>query len=235
MCPGDALWFSLASTLHPQISAADSAHLCSSTQPHSAIEAMAALTDNFTWLAFSGTIHFGQGARSLRGHLALSNSRQTGRRSASRMMGKCSTVRPTPTGQSTSRAASGCLRSSSMPLSDVPGPPTRRDGTSRLRRPLRNLQLNGEIATGDIPLTPPAFDSLAIPTLITAFGDGGARCRDRHAGGPPWESSARRWERTRQTNDISFASDCFIREISSIAASEREFGVGSFPTGRKRS
>src|SRR6202023_2508534 len=53
------------------------------------------------WLVFGGTTHFGQGARSAGGHLVLSNSRQTGRRSASRMMGRCSTVRPTPTGQST--------------------------------------------------------------------------------------------------------------------------------------
>ena len=44
----DALWFSLARTLRPQISAAESAHLCGSTQPHNAIEAMAGLTDNFT-------------------------------------------------------------------------------------------------------------------------------------------------------------------------------------------
>jgi hypothetical protein len=48
MCTRDALWFSLASTLRPQISAAESAQLCGSTQPRSAIEATDALTDNFT-------------------------------------------------------------------------------------------------------------------------------------------------------------------------------------------
>jgi hypothetical protein len=40
----------------------------------------------------------------------------------------------------------------------------RRGGTPRLRRALRSLPLNSEIATGDIPLTRLPFDSLAIST-----------------------------------------------------------------------
>jgi hypothetical protein len=70
MCTRDALWFGLASTLRPQISAAESAHLSNSTQPHSAMEAMAALTDNFTGLCLAAP-HISARAPALREVISL--------------------------------------------------------------------------------------------------------------------------------------------------------------------
>ncbi len=70
MCTRDALWFSLTNTLRPQISAAESAHLCGSTHPQSAIEAMAALTDNFTGLCLAAP-HVSARAPTLREVISL--------------------------------------------------------------------------------------------------------------------------------------------------------------------
>jgi hypothetical protein len=66
----DALWFSLARTLRPQISAAESVHLCGSTQPRSALEAMVALTDNFTGLCLAAP-HISARAPALREVISL--------------------------------------------------------------------------------------------------------------------------------------------------------------------